>query len=343
MKRHATHLLVAIVLGSTTLATGAESSGQIPQAPNSYPDPGYTLLGAYRDADARFFDYSVGGTLNWSGDTFPNKKQWWQDFKKGYETNPNARYTIYSAYFGIGHATHREEGLTCEKVRARLDAFLAPEPGVPTYPHLLHGITISEENTTYTNADLMDCAARYGFEKYGVRLWQWLSPPEPPAPSVAAYGWVYDMYGPTYEWFRKHTMKHVCMDKPIHAMVWASDPTWYIEYPDGQALIDDTNEELAILKEFNIPTSLFAVAQPGGSVGTWKGKNNPDMAAIREWTQQVRRDMHLVPPGKRKRMESANHSQGVPIEAARPGNIPTLYQDDFTGFKWIDDMHEFVF
>ena len=145
------------------------------------------------------------------------------------------------------------------------------------------------------------------------------------------------MYGPTYEWFRKHTMKYVCMDKPIHAMVWASDPTWYIEYEDGQALIDDTNEELAILKEFNISTSLFAVGQPGGSVGQWKSKNNPDMAAIREWSQQVRRDMHLVKPGKRKPMDSANRSQGAPIEAARPRKIPTLYEDDFSHFKWIDD------
>ena len=269
--------------------------------------------------------------------TFPNKKQWWEEYKKAYHTNPHARYTIISGYFGIGHATHREKGLTCEKVKARLDAFLAPEPDIPTYPELLHGLAISEENTTYTNADLMDCAARHALDKYGVPVWQWLSPPAPPAPSVAASGWVYDAYGPDYEWFRKHTMKYVCMDKPIHAMVWASDPTWYIKYPNGQALIEDTNEELAILKEFNIPTSLFAVAQPGGSVTQWKGKNNPDMAAIREWAQQVRRDMQRVAPGMRKRMDSANDSPGVPIEVALPGNIPMLYEDDFTAFRWIDD------
>ena len=329
--------IVVFVLAQAGLAVGAEPPGQGRETGNTYPDPGYTLLGAYRDADPKFFDYEVGYIVNWSGDTFPNKKQWWEDFKKAYQTNPNAKYKIISGYFGIGHATYREEGLTCEKVKIRLDAFLAPEPGIPTYPELLHGLAISEENTTYTNADLMDCAARYALEKYGVPVWQWLSPPSPPSPRVAAAGWVYDMYGPTYEWFRKHTMKYVCMEKPIHAMVWASDPTWYIKYPNGQALIEDTNEELAILKEFNISTSFFAVAQPGGSVYQWKGKNNPDMAAIRKWTQQVRQDMHRVAPGMRKVMDSANHSQGVPIEVARPGNIPMLYEDDFTAFKWIDD------
>ena len=186
MTRYRVRLIAASALVCTTLVYGAEPSGDAPE--NVYPDPGYTLLGAYRDADPRFFDYSVGGTVNWSGDTFPDKKQWWSDFKKAYETNPNARYRIVSAYFGIGHATHREKGLTCEKVKARLDAFLAPEPGIPTYPHLLHGLAISEENTTYTNADLMDCAARHAQDKYGVPVWQWLSPPAPPAPSIAAAG-----------------------------------------------------------------------------------------------------------------------------------------------------------
>ena len=92
---------------------------------NTYPDPGYTLLGCYRDEDPAYFDYGVGVILNWSGDTFPNKKTWWQEYKDSYETRPNAKYRIISGYFGIGHATQREEGLTVEKVRARLDALLA--------------------------------------------------------------------------------------------------------------------------------------------------------------------------------------------------------------------------
>jgi len=142
---------------------------------NTYPNPGYTLLGCYRDEDPAYFDYSVGSTLNWSGDTFPNKKQWWQEYKNSYARNPNFKYRIISGYFGIGHATQREPGLTVEKVRAPLDAFLAPEPGIPTYPQLLHGFCISEENTTYTNHDFLDAAARHGIDKYGIPVWQWLA------------------------------------------------------------------------------------------------------------------------------------------------------------------------
>jgi len=304
---------------------------------NTYPNPGYTLLGCYRDEDPTYFDYSVGSTLNWSGDTFPNKKQWWQEYKDGYARNPNAKYRIISAYFGVGHATQREPGLTVEKVRGRLDAFLAPEPGIPTYPQLLHGFCISEENTTYKNADLLDAAARHGIDKYGIPVWQWLSPPAPPAPTLAASGWVFDNYGVSYKWFRKHVMKYVSMDKPLHSMVWASDPSWYKKYESGQALIEDTNEELRVLKEFNIPASVFAVAQPGGSVGMWKSKNNPDMAAIRQWVKNVRKEMHTVKPGRRIPAESANRSQGQPVEAGRPNPIPTVYEEDFSGFRWIED------
>ena len=326
-------LLVLLLALASCTATSSEAG----DTANTYPDPGYTLLGAYRDADPAYFDYDVGITLNWSGDTFPNKKQWWQEYRKNYLSNPMFKYRIISAYFGVGHATYREPGLTAEKVRRRLDAFLAPEPGIPTYPELLHGLCISEENTTYTNADLMDAVARHGIETYGIPVWQWLSPPGPPVPSVAASAWVFDNYGVTYEWYRKHVMKFVSMDKPVHAMVWASDPSWYINYANGQALIDDTNDDLRILKEFNIPTSVFAVAMPGGSVGTWKHKANPDMAAIRQWVKDVRRDMHSVAPGQRKPMDSANRSQGKAIEAGRPEPIPTVYEDNFEGFKWIDD------
>jgi hypothetical protein len=253
----------------------ASMAGEPQRAANTYPDPGFTLMGSFRDADPAFFDYAVGAIVNWSGDDFPNKKQWWQEYRQSYLKYPLYKYTIFSGYFGVGHATNREPGLTAEKVRARLDAFLAPEPGIETYPELLHGFCISEENTTWKNADLMDAAARHGIEKYGIPVWQWLSPPGAPNPTVAASGWVYDGYAVEYEWFRKLTMKYLSMGKPVHCMVWASDPSWYHKYPNGQALIDDTNEELRVLGEFNVPVSVFAVAQPGGSAASGKARTTP--------------------------------------------------------------------
>ena len=79
--RHKTMILkarigiVAFVLAQAGLAVGAEPPEQGRETPNTFPEPGYTLLGAYRDADPRFFDYEAGHILRWSGDTFPNTKQ----------------------------------------------------------------------------------------------------------------------------------------------------------------------------------------------------------------------------------------------------------------------------
>jgi len=337
MTRTTTVRIAATCASIVAVTWSVLMAGESERSENTYPDPGFTLMGSFRDADPAFFDYAVGVTVNWSGDDFPNKKQWWQEYRQNYLNNPLHKYTIFSGYFGVGHATNREPGLTADKVRARLDAFLAPEPGIETYPELLHGFCISEENTPHKNADLMDAAARHGIEKYGIPVWQWVSPPGAPNPAVAASGWVYDSYAVEYEWFRKLTMKYVSMGKPVHCMVWASDPSWYHEYPNGQALIEDTNEELRVLREFNVPVSVFAVAQPGGSVGTWKGKDNADMAAIRQWIKDVRRDLHTAAPHTRKPMDAANHSQGRSIEAGRPEPIPTVYEESFERFQWIDD------
>ena len=67
--------IVVFVLAQAGLAVGAEPPEQGRETPNTFPEPGYTLLGAYRDADPRFFDYEAGHILRWSGDTFPNTKQ----------------------------------------------------------------------------------------------------------------------------------------------------------------------------------------------------------------------------------------------------------------------------
>ena len=74
MTRHA--VVAAVILVILGLCLGGRTQTSKPT--NTYPDPGYTLLGCFRDAEPKFFDYSVGTILqSWRGDTFPNKQQWW--------------------------------------------------------------------------------------------------------------------------------------------------------------------------------------------------------------------------------------------------------------------------
>ena len=78
-----TGLATALIVGGLCVTACAESR----RRENTYPDPGYTLLGCFRDADARFFDYSVGTILqSWRGETFLHKQQWWAEYKQAYES-----------------------------------------------------------------------------------------------------------------------------------------------------------------------------------------------------------------------------------------------------------------
>jgi hypothetical protein len=61
------------------------------------------------------------------------------------------------------------------------------------------------------------------------------------------------------------------------------------------------------------------------------------MAAIRQWVKDVRRDIHAVPPQTRKPLASANRSRGRAVEVGRPDPIPTVYEENFEDFRWIDD------
>ena len=280
MRRRLRLILSTVAVVGCALSSGSMLYAQAPYHP--YADPGYTLLGGYRDADDRFFDYAIAGSMGmaWNEDGhFVNKQQWWANYQNDVAASSRLQYNLPSAYFGIGAAYGLGANLTNEQVIARMDSWLAPELGIATYPELLPAFIISEENYTGDGKwELMDTTARHVMETYGVPVFQWLLPEDQadgdipgtePDPSLAAGGWVYNpVFHVDREQFRKLTMKYVSMGKPVHVNIWASDPEWHHDYGGVDPLIAHGQGQFDIAKEFNINASIFSVVD--SSVGVWK-------------------------------------------------------------------------
>ena len=300
-----------------------------------YSDPGYRLLGMYR---GNWADYSMSLTLS-LGDTFSNKRRWWEDLKKAHEAGRLNPHRITCIYFGVGAGRHLEKGLTIEVVKKRLDAWLKSEPGVPTYPRLIPVVCPAEENVR-RHGRILSQAARYIRRTYGIPVFQWLSKPSPPSPAIAADGWVWDSYFWEYPAFRKHVMKFVSLGKPANCVFWATDPARpSSRFPDTATMIRSSEDQLRTLMEFNVAASAFAVSGPHGSVGTWRGAGSPDMVRLRNWLAVKRAQMHAFRPGDLP-LPSANFSardRSVPVGGDR--SAPSLYVEDFTGFEWIHDAN----
>jgi hypothetical protein len=97
----------------------------------AWPNPGYGRLGVYAGGPDSYFDYRLAKLS--LGDTFPNKRAFWA----GLWANENEkrlksvrRNDIYFVYCG-----ERSESL--ETCQARSDAWLKPEPAIPTFPELI--------------------------------------------------------------------------------------------------------------------------------------------------------------------------------------------------------------
>ena len=133
------------------------------QQVRSWPDPGYRQLGVYASGPESHFDYRLVKMK--LADTFPNKKPFWTGVKtRGEERDNSRRHDIYFIYCG-----ERTDSL--ETVKARVDAWLKPEPDIPTYPKLIPAICIGEENVTRRNV-VLDNLARHIRETYGIPVFQ---------------------------------------------------------------------------------------------------------------------------------------------------------------------------
>ena len=293
-----------------------------------YPNPGYHRMGVYAGGPRAYFDYSLSKTsLN---DTFPNKKKFWAE-RKAAADNPRrggeSPHTVFTIFCGI------RDGQPFEVCRRRIDAWLKPEPGIPTYPETIPAICLDEENITSTSRfDLLDRLARHIRDNYRIPVFQWFTDPAGPSTRLTADGWVWDSYGWSPERFRRHVMAFVLMGKPVICIPWASDPHWpqWTQYPSTTALINREWHQFTTCMEFNVSTAPFCVAGPG-AMNPWLGSDTPDMIHLRRALKAKRRQMHALPLGSLP-LASANFSQAVrqiPI-GGDPGK-PSRYVDDFGG------------
>ncbi|MFH1920760.1 MAG: hypothetical protein ABIP48_12830 [Planctomycetota bacterium] len=294
-----------------------------------YPDPGYRRLGVYGGGPESHFDYHLVKLR--LGDTFPDKKQFWSGLKaRRAEQQDSHRHDLYFLYCG-----ERTDGL--EAVTARVDAWLKPEPDIPTYPELIPAVSINEENVGSRNA-VLDGLARHIRKTYGIPVFQFYSMPLEPNPGLTADGWVFDAYGRQHVEFRKHLMKHVVLDKPVVCIPWASDPHWpgWSRSPDTEAMINREWHQFGTCMEFDVSCAVFAVAGPG-AMNPWLGSQTRDMVKLRNWLRTKRAEMHAFEDGDLP-LPSAGFSardRGVGVGGDR--EAPSVYEEDFSAFSWIHD------
>ncbi|MEE3372292.1 MAG: hypothetical protein VX346_23355 [Planctomycetota bacterium] len=116
-------------------------------------------------------------------------------------------HSVFVIYAGI------RNGDTFEVCRDRVDAWLKPAAGIPTYPQTIPAICLEEENIG-SRAALMDRLARHIRDHYGIPVFQWYTDPLGPDTAVTADGWIWDSYGWDPEGFRRHVMRFVLLGKP---------------------------------------------------------------------------------------------------------------------------------
>ena len=161
---------MVLALGCVCALTVCQAGADVKVRP--YPYPGYRLMGTASGGPG-WVDYDPVHKMGLQ-DTFPNKKAWWADVKAREDAGTRDLFEIFSLYFGVGLGRNFEEGLTIETVKKRFDAWLAPEPGVPTYPELIPAVYPSEENVP-AHGEILSQTARYVRETYGIPVFQWLT------------------------------------------------------------------------------------------------------------------------------------------------------------------------
>ena len=309
-------------------ALPASQSGEV--RVRAYPDPGHRLLGVYAGGLEPYFDYQQKKiTLE---ETFPGKAGWWANLKASADGGDSdaCKHDVYVVYCG-------ERG-DPEAAKKRLDAWLKPEPGVPTYPELIPAVSLGEENEPHHRASL-DALARHVRETYGIPVFQWYTDPLPPGPDLTADGWIWDSYLMSRVPFRKHLMKFVVLGKPAACVLWATDPHWpsWKQYPDAAALMDALWHQFDVCREFNVSCVAFAVAGPTGSVGHWRSHTTKDMEILRNALREKREEMKSFGPGDLPLASADFSARDRCVSVGGDAGAPGVFEEDFTGFGWIHD------
>ena len=299
-----------------------------------YPDPGYGRLAMY--GGGRSFDYAMN--KRGMGDTFRDKKQWWADLKKNHDPDRD-KHDIYIMFTGL-RPRDKTQDLNPQTYIKRLDSWLQPEPGIPTYPELIPIICFGEENRHFL-LPVFDAMARHVRETYGIPVMQWWEgwiDPVAADPDLTADAWAFDYYFFEHPDFRPFLMKFVALDRPVICVPWAADVNWsrFHDYQRPWEMINNVEFQFQACMEFNVSTAIFAVAGRNSS-GDWKDAVSPDMVATRNWIREKWAEMKSFKPGDLP-LPSANYSgRRRTIPVGGPTGEPSVYQDDFDGFRWIDD------
>ena len=296
-----------------------------------YSNPGYTRIGVYGGGPRKYFDYNqVRHSL---GDTFPNKKQWWERSKATYDAGKfGSNHDVWRVYCG-------ERRDTLEKCIQRVDAWLKSEPGIKTYPEIIPAVCLGEENQSINDVTL-EGLARHIRDNYGIAVMQWYTYPAGPNTNLTADGWLLDAYGMGDVQFRKHLMKFVSLGKPVMHTAWASDPHWpnWTQYPNTAALVNNEWHQFQACMEFNVTAAVFAVAGPG-AMNPWLSSGTPEMIKLRNWLRTKRAEIRAFKPGDLP-LASANFSardRTVPVGG--DSGSPSVYDENFSDFGWIHDAN----
>jgi hypothetical protein len=208
---------------------------------------------------------------------------------------------------------------------------------------LLDAINLAEVDCLFLNEEEVDWSggfdylnALYDHLKQRTRkpVYQWYSMPMGPRCDQKADGWILDAYGMPYEVFRKHVMKFVALGTPTVLCLNATPATDAIEIAQAQ---------VRVAEEFNLPVFYYAVHGPMGSPNMWLQSDDPEAARWRSWFFQTREKCHQTDTS-RLPTESAQHSEGVPIEVAADESGKCEWVDDFSTYAFIDraTIHGFL-
>jgi len=105
---------------------------------------------------------------------------------------------------------------------------------------------------------------------------------------------------------------------------------------DTAAMINHEWHQFPLCMEFDVSCAVFAVAGPG-AMNPWLNSKTKDMIKLRNWLRTKREQMHAFEKGDLP-LPTANFSAGgrsVPV--GDDADLPSVYEEDFSGFGWIQD------
>lgn len=194
-----------------------------------------------------------------------------------------------------------------EMAKRQLDQWFLSDEVLKTTPEKIYAVTLSEENITWAGQlELMNRIGDYVREKFGIKVYQWLSEPLLPRGDIRADGWIVDMYSVKNSGFYAHLESFILYGKPVVPVLWGSGHfDKYFPNTDFPRLTELIYQRMDYCRYFNLPILMFCVTQePYGSVYAWFTKaNDPEEETYRESIRKYLAGMkdaspEITPPRK---------------------------------------------